>query len=925
MSRLIETVTCLREHFEALRDVRRQSDPPSPVFALEHPLTKADVSGLAHELGDALKRDRRLVPEHGLGWVVLASECGYEFGGCEFWQSFDQRIADWGWLGDRQALRQAFTTFARDYNGVQPSGQWAAHFSLICWPITHAILPRDLQRHLCEAIYEARYQLSGLRGIALDQLGHTIARTAPWHGTRFDDFLQQHALVGAIVHRLLVDDSDAEHAFRPETFTRILGDLQRISVTRGWLREAGKLYGRRVSIGAPAPPRPAGPGAESGSRMDHIDLVPTLLLEQSTSDQWTPLLCPPSLVAWVQREPDIGRALVPLRFKVATVDDRARPAAGLLAARPAPIALRAFPPLDQPLVEFLPKHEVFSTIFDMDCRLPPHRILVFRQAGDVARLTAHAEVVPGESYLLATQEDELAVGNPVPCADPRWKLYQLQMPGTVGGALPAQLQAAGLHVRRSTRLRPWGLLPRQWDEDMAGEWITTEPIVYVVERDHHFDAIGISIDGSTPTFLECDTMADPTLVLNDLDVGTHHLMVTTLERRSTRSGQEWHEISRGEVTLRVRSPSVWRADHITPDVLQIEVDPPRPTLTQVLRGDLALTIEGTAAAPVSIALMWTDGASGTFTEEAILHQRPPIRGETWHQQMAAFQRRINPARIGLGAHQAFLRVSCDPLGEQRIPVTVIPSPVRWSVRGKCIRLVCDGSHEPKVVYTSFTDPVSASEMEHRACERGVELTQSGLYLAIDGDIHHGVVLGHPGGTLTGFQALGEAIPSHALRSADVPSLLGAIRRWEVAVPLTLHAHTNRQRVLTKLHQEILRRAVGDPWIALETQHPVSWSKLEHAVDLSMPSHSFGYTLGMARAQPLDPASLHERFAEAADAYGVTRDRRLVDAAWQLATQPATLPSHWQLPDESDRLAFARLVRGARLVWLGHQNTLGTDT
>lgn len=129
-------------------------------------------------------------------------------------------------------------------------------------------------------------------------------------------------------------------------------------------------------------------------------------------------------------------------------------------------------------------------------------------------------------------------------------------------------------------------------------------------------------------------------------------------------------------------------------------------------------------------------------------------------------------------------------------------------------------------------------------------------------------------------------------------------------------------MLTKLHQEILRRAAGDPWIGLETQQPVCWQRLEHAVDESMSSHSFGYTLGMARARALDPAALQERLAETAGAYRVTHNRELVDAAWQLATEPTALPRHWQLPSEPDRLTFARLVRGARLLWLGHYDAIG---
>ncbi len=914
MSRLIETIGRLQEHFDGLRKVRIESDPTLPIFALEHPLDRADVYTLAKDLSENLRQERCVVPEHAPAWVVIASEAGYGYGGCEFWQSFDERIPNWSEFGDRGSLRNAFKHFCCLYHGAQPAGQWAAHFTLICWPITHAILPRDLQLHLCEAIYASRYRLAGLRNASAEHIGKVVAHAAPSYGTRFDEFLQEHGLVGAIVNRLLMGESEIDPSFRQETFNRILSDLHRISATREWLREAGRLYNRNIAISAPREPRRASDDGSATTRRDLVDLRPTLILEANAAGVWEPSLIPSSLMAWAQQSPEIGRSIESLRYRVIGTD-RARLGECLLATTPIQAALSAFPPLDQPLIELLPRHESISAVFDVDCRIPASNILVFRERGGIATLSRKLEVQPGETYLLATQDLALEVGDPATGIDPAWQLRRIQLPSKLTELLSAQLSATGIYVRRSTRLRPWGLLPRNWDEENDGEWIVTEPIVYAIERDHSFDAVSICVDENPPVLLECDGMTDPTIVLTDLPIGAHTLIVQTYERRRSKSGPEWHELSRGEALIRVRAPSVWTPGRIAANALSIEVSPKRPTLEDLLRGEVTLTVEGMSDAPVDISFQWTDG-SAAASSFSILRQRAPILEETWTQYMGAFRRKAENAQVGLGTRQAFLLVACEPLGEHRLPLSVAASPVRWSLRGQRVHLICDGSHSPQVAKSSFTKPVAMVDFDRRRCERGLELTQSGLYLAVDGDLRSGVVLGAPDSTATGFSALGEQICRNTLRSSDMHDVVKAIECWEAATPLTVYASTNQQRIVAQLHAEVLRRLTGDHWIKLEAAFPRQWSVLEEAVDHPLKVHSFGYSLGRHRNRLQNHDAIRRHFCDAAIAYGITQNTEYLDMAWQLATRPAASLA-WSSP-EADRHVIARLVRGARLIWLGNQ-------
>lgn len=914
VSRLAETIGGLREHFDALHKARLEIAPAPPVFALEHPLDQADVHVLAKDLRDALSSGRRVALEHALAWVVIASETGYGFGGCEFWQSFEERIPNWAELGDRDALRRAFMHFCKLYQGARPVGQWASHYTLICWPITHAILPRDLQARLCEAIYACRYHLAGMSDASAENIGLIMDRATPSFGTRFDQFLQEHALVGAIVSRLLRGESDITHSFRSETFDRILNDLHRISATQEWLREARRLHNRKVTISSPHAPARDGKGDPSARRRQLFDLRPTLVLEVDGSGVWGPSVIPPSLLPWTQESAELGRLIETLRYRVIGTD-RARQGACLLATTPLPTVLPTLPPLNQPLIELLPHHEWLSAAFDAECRLPASDLLVFHERSGVATLSRNTEVHPGETYLIATQNPTLELGEPASCLDPTWRLRRLQLPSPLTATLSAQLSAAGIHARRATRLRPWGLLPRNWDDENSGEWIVTEPIVYAIERDHLFDAISFCVNGDKPVFLECDEMADPAILITDLPVGAHNLSVQTYERRNARSGPELHELSRGEICVRVRAPSVWIPDRIANNILSIEVVPQRPSLEDLLKGKVTLTVDGVASAPVEISVQWTDGPNLSTSCASILRQRAPIHKEAWSEGLGAFLRKIDSARISLGVRQAHLRVECEPLGEQLIPISVAASPVRWSVRDKLVRLICDGSHIPQIVMSTFAAPVTATQFERRVCERGLEQTRSGLYFAIDGDLCSGVVLGSPGDPAGGLRAIGEQIDFHTLRSCEAHDLQKAIERWEVATPLNVYARANQQRVVTQLHTEVLRRLTGDYWTKLESSHPRRWSDLEEAVDYPLTVHSFGYSLGRHRGRADDPDALRRNFLEAATAYTSIHDATYLDMAWQFATRPYASLAHTS-PATIDHV-LARLVRGARLIWLGN--------
>lgn len=197
----------LDERFRSLAAARGDS---APVFALEHDLDD-DERALLHEVVRERSRSFRSRHHRGwLPWVVYAAELGYEFRGKGFWKPLQEFSEDWRGAACREWLRDAFWRFARDYNGARPNGSWARQFSIICWPITHAVVPRDLQARLAKVLYQATSRLTFKDLKSSTRLGELIrAAGARSESERFRVFVQSPALVGQVARALFSSELEA--------------------------------------------------------------------------------------------------------------------------------------------------------------------------------------------------------------------------------------------------------------------------------------------------------------------------------------------------------------------------------------------------------------------------------------------------------------------------------------------------------------------------------------------------------------------------------------------------------------------------------------------------------------------------------------------------------------------------------------------
>jgi hypothetical protein len=128
----------LEEHFSRLASTKAAS--AIPLFALEHGLNEDELREVGSLLRERLSLGLRLEP-HWLLWVVYATEIGYIYDGEEYWNTFEELTPRWSDRGSRSQLRFWFEKFRTKFSAVTPSGPWAEWFSIIAWPITHAVLP----------------------------------------------------------------------------------------------------------------------------------------------------------------------------------------------------------------------------------------------------------------------------------------------------------------------------------------------------------------------------------------------------------------------------------------------------------------------------------------------------------------------------------------------------------------------------------------------------------------------------------------------------------------------------------------------------------------------------------------------------------------------------------------------------------------
>jgi hypothetical protein len=815
----------LSHHFAELRKVRRRSED-LPLFALEHGLNQIEIQ----DLSQAVRRHiQNLGPirQHSLAWIVYAAEIGYRYSGDEYWQTFETATPGWVLRGDRSWVRARFQAFHTEFGGAEPTGAWAEHFSIICWPITHAILPRDLQQQLARILYELRHSFSKDLLESPMSLGEAIAARS-WNATaRFQKFSQETALVGQIAAALLVQpDAGADTLIHRATLQRIGQDVERERLGREWLKDARRFAQERarirgLAVGSPRDTATQRKPEEARAEAMALGIEPRLLLRPTDAARgsWEVWLEIPDLTHLLHKFPATLSILSNSRCVVAGAAGRPL-ARGRCLHGPQRVALSRWPRSDEVLLKFEPSHPLLEFLLRTDCLLRPAPWWLFKIATDgLAYEMRGRRARAGGSYVL------VALGN-TPITGTHVRPITLNCQGVMGALLElpnaltseweGELRRLGITQAKSIEVWPAGLAAAVWDGEGYGEWFASEQPCLAIRCDHSVEGLSVSLTQDGALQISDIRPGEPIFIeLPKLAVGLHKVSF------AARGAEGVAAEAIGDLDVLMRVRETWSPGISPHGPLYVDVDPPAPTLEQFWEGQMEISVRGPAGRPIKCRVsMLTSGADSPSFTRVLPPLNLPANSDLWQRHFDKHLRESKDCqRVYDDARRCDLEFSTEEFGAFTLACEREFKPLRWAIRrsgdGQVAKLYEDVGTEDKPVVSriSFERPCEIEHLEAKA--EYLAPTTGGLYLARLHEFSAAIILGpivHTFGDL-------EFTPTFTNMDRSVQTIVRMLEcssNWAAArLPGDIFSALRRRKVLRALASHLSYVIAEGGWVDAE--------------------------------------------------------------------------------------------------------------
>lgn len=925
----------LERHFESLANIRAGSG--CPIFALEHGLSEEEIKEISWLLFSRLETQLPLSP-HWLAWVIYTTERGYTYTGDEYWTSFEEQTPRWE-SGDRYKLISWFKKFRKTYDGVVPSGRWANHFTIISWPITHAILPRYLQHQFARILYDLRFSLASLETLAPAFIGRLLAANAHHASTRFQEFLQQEELTGRIVLALLGEASaEGNDPVYPPTLQRIVGDLEMVHSAGEWLRETRHFVRDRfkgIGSGQPRQDPPISREASAAPDATQFGIRPSILLAHRGGGTWSVRLEVPSFRNVATFGADIQSFLKHTRCRLNGAADF-KPAGWLLSGKRKSV-LKSWPDLRKPLIQFEQAHGKIDHLLESECRLTSGPIWLFRISNDgTAREITGRIVRPGCCYIVVTTE-ELPEPHPsmIPCCldCTGIKSFRLQVPSNVSTEDTDWLHRRDLQVARTIRVWPAGFPGRGWDGEGRSEWLTTEAPCFGIVHDHPVDAYSFCLNNGAQTIVEAGEIGDSIFVrIAPLPAGTYTLTVKA-QRSTTLDAIVSSPPAEGFVHLYVREPEPWIPGVASHTGLIVTLDPHDANLDNFWRNEVALSVFGPESHSVTITVsLKRRNGQEILSEQICSPTSLPITPEAWSNRFSQFLKHDKNTWSYLEAASGQLEIKGEELGEFSFKFEHDNVPLRWILRRDhddiVARLIDDTGQEgssPKVSFFSMERPLKAEQcLPDKALSGIVVKPAGGLLYAKQGDHYDMIIVSTH---LTTKRFVGLEIKSEFTELLDGSIALANSLRlyvyWHAARLYGPLVKLRRNQIVNSFLNVFYEKLCGQNWGKAEAAF---WNapNSQHALDTlqsAVERRSTGFAVALRREYGRlseDPDQASQWYSELAARYHVSTEWRLCDFALKLASKAHPLPNIFG--SELDGMLSAIqsnpvILRGARFLSL----------
>jgi hypothetical protein len=819
----------LESHFSSLSAAKLSHGVP--VFALEHGLSHEELSSLKTQLRLSLESHAPTEADE-LAWVVYAAEFGYAYAGEEYWPSFEAKTPRWQ-SKSRQWMRDTFRRFASKYNGAQPAGAWAEWFSIISWPITHGILPRDLQRQLARLLFDARLTFRPELMSTAPALGLHLQALAYSRSARFRQFAENNVLLGQIAAALLLQDNSEESWILPAALGRIISDIDRERAAREWLAEARAAAKLRFKgLQRLSAREPSGSTEERHSKKANvasnekapIPVVDTqFFLKALESGKWEVYIRVRGLREFASQRPEVRQFLARSQGQMGGVGGR-RVGRGYFLTDAAPTArLRSWPDEKTMLVSFDSPPPDLQLVLTSVIRGRPGQSWLFKidSSGEAKEITSRI-AHPGGSYILLS-------GTPFDRPAPQFSKVEVDCQGVNGIRFdipkiveepwPTLLERLRLTIVSTVGISPSGLPAARWSDEGAGEWLSTDEILLRVHADHQLAGLSVVLRGAENSQVFLPRFKGPQyLNIGRLEPGTYSVDVAATLDESDKPGIPLG----GSLTLAVRDPRDSEVRALDNGILRLAIYPQPPLMEDIWECTCELLLTGPVAKVSGKVGLFSRTAVQPLVEKTFPNLPVPLDTESWNAAFAQFRR--GPAQTWYD-DAAFCRIefSAGEIGKVQVQAEREFVPIRWMAThgGAEAKLINLTGSEAEVACYTCADPLTKTQAQPTdlgslsyQCPRG-----GALFLASVGAFDAGLVLVPP----QAFRSLDQLRISPHVReiAGDVENtqlLLTLTAKWyQARVSGSTLATAHKSKVITALTSELFSAICGPRWRGLEAK------------------------------------------------------------------------------------------------------------
>ena len=791
-----------------------------PIFALEHGLSPEEIALIQDGIRREIK-SRRTPRDYWLPFIIYCVEIGYSYVGDEYWQTFEKATPGWREYGDRHIVRDLFKRFRTTFDGAAPLGPWAEHFSIIAWPLTHAVLPRDLQRQLARVLFDYRLNLTQkeLRNPAL--LGQQLAARAGHTNSRFRIFAQNVGLLGHVSAALYEDPGIAPGPLLlPSTLDRIVADISQERQAKSWLSDARGRAQRVRRKGFLIAERPRGLGRNKPDKSAPRRILPQLTLI-GTEKGWQPHLEVPDLSPISEYIPDLRQHLESHRCRVNGLGG-APLARGKLLRVGQRIGLTAWPDSSKPLLQLEGGPQSTNQILAEMCATGRGPWLFKICDRGVAVEVRSKNLRTGTCYVLVVNRTT------IPSDLPTWvqpaslvidgaHAFYLKCPDSFSESDLSMMNGLNVVAAPDLQVRPVGLLPAAWDGEGHMVWNLGEDPTIALSCGRSPTSATLKLNGKHTALQWPLDHRELMVGFDSLDEGIHDVGITIF-------GEEARVINAGSLQIDIRA---LHAGHPGGDLrygLQLLASPNRPTLSELWNGTATIEVLGPSGSPTEISLLLYSRDKANPLTTGTITTDLPISAIHWEHIFNRLKQDANTEQFYDVSESCEIKITHPAVGHVSLDCDREFAALRWvmltSEVGSIARLI---DHTDVATTKVSTYSSSRPDIEvpiELTADGDTQLQTGGLVFAQSEELEAGIVVPPTVHDLDGLK-LALARPQLRPRGRSPYSVIALVHlaaQWTgAALPAGILAATQRRNVLREITASIAGLIGGPKWSAIERQ------------------------------------------------------------------------------------------------------------